>query len=83
MTAISLAKGNLEKNIKLFKTKEGFVDELLYQFTTTNFDADTRANIIYNEKLKQITIPVINDEYMLTGKTEKYMFNGKYFVKMK
>ena len=80
----SIIDGKLNDKVKLIKTASGLHSKLYYDYDLgpiVNEVTDDDAH--YNDALKTITIPVIDDNGAVTKKRITYKFTGQYFERIK
>jgi hypothetical protein len=72
--------------VKLFKTKNGLKSEMGFEIDLTASSNRENAvpdySIIYDQKNKTMSIPVILEDSKITKKRIVYHFNGKYFERI-
>lgn len=78
----TIENGELKKETKLFKTKEGFVKELRidFDFFSVVDRPDRPLKLIkYDDQKKQIYLPVVTNDGSVTKDFTVYTFTGQYF----
>ena len=82
--AFTIENGRLDNTEKLFKTEGKMSNELGISFNFFNVENHPERPlklILFNEKKKELSIPVISEKGAVTDKFIVYKFNGKYFTK--
>lgn len=82
IAVFSIENNQLKKEAKLFKTKDGFEDELHIDFDFFSVvDRPERPLqlIKYDDQKKQISLPVVTDEGSVTNNFTIYTFTGQHF----
>lgn len=76
--------GGALNDAKLIKTKEGLTNRLrvLFDFFSVSKRPERPIKLIqYDESSGVITLPLVDSEYQVTGKSITYKFDGNYFVR--
>jgi len=82
----SIEEDQLNKQVKLIKTVNGFTDHISIEFdffTVVDRPERPLKLIKYDKNKKIIYIPVVYEDGKVTDKFIQYKFNGKYFEKYK
>ena len=74
-----IENGKLNDDVKIIKTATGLHSQLYYEYL---FEGKKSEEIIYDEALRTISIPVILKDTVI-NKRITYKFTGKYFEKVK
>jgi len=79
----AIEQNKLNTKVKLIKTSSGLHNQLHYEFHHSENGDDSNDNLIFDEKAKKISLPVVNAAGELTSDRITYKFTGQYFEKVK
>lgn len=84
LQVISISNDTLNEHVQLVKEDSSYTGGLLtvYDITQIN-DKAAKPSIHFDAGSKTIFVPVFNSKLQLTGKYDSYIFNGRYFEKVK
>lgn len=81
----AIEDGKLNKDVKLFKTREGMTSEINFYFdffTVVDRPERPLKLIRYDETKKTLSIPIVYENGKVTDRFIVYKFNGKYFERI-